>query len=35
MEQGVGNIQGTRISEYTSTGFSAGFSLGFQRFVNE
>ena len=35
MQQGIGVIQGTRIHAYTSPGFSKGFSLGFQRFINE
>jgi hypothetical protein len=36
MEQGIGNIQGyPPIPVYQSSGFSDGFSLGFQRFVNE
>ena len=35
MEQGIGVIQGTKIHDYTSAGFSDGFSLGFERFINE
>jgi hypothetical protein len=35
IEQGIGRTEGTSINVYTSTGFSNGFSLGFQRFINE
>ena len=35
MAQGIGVIQGTRIHAYESSGFSNGFSLGFQRFIEE
>lgn len=35
MEQGIGVIQGTGPQPYESSGFSNGFSLGFERFIEE